>query len=48
MRRTITADHVHFHLWPYRTLTPAQLDALHHAAERYGRFLHLSARLTLP
>ncbi len=45
MRRTITADHVRFDLWPYRPLTPAQLDALNRAAERYAQFLGLSPRL---
>ena len=48
MRRTITPDHVRFDLWPYRPLTPAQIDALEQAAERCGRFLRLNARLTLP
>jgi hypothetical protein len=45
MRRTIAADHVRFDLWPYRPLTPAQLDALGQAAERYAQFLGLSPRL---
>ena len=48
MRRTITRDHVRFDLRPYRPLTPAQINALDQAAERYGRFLQLRARLTLP
>jgi hypothetical protein len=48
MRRTITPGHVRFDLWPYRALAPAQIDALDRAAERYGQFLRLSARLTLP
>jgi hypothetical protein len=48
MRRTITPDQVRFDLRPYRPLTPAQTDALHQAAERYGQFLRLNARLTLP
>ena len=48
MRRTIAPDHVRFDLWPYQPLTPAQMEALDQATERYGRFLRLSARLTLP
>jgi hypothetical protein len=48
MRRTIAPDHVRFDLWPYRPLTPAQIDTLDQAAKRYGRFLRLKTRLTLP
>ncbi|GID95754.1 hypothetical protein Adi01nite_51660 [Amorphoplanes digitatis] len=48
MRRTVTPDHVRFDLLPYRPLAPAQIDALGQAAERYGRFLRLDARLALP
>jgi len=48
MRRTITRDHVRFDLRPYRPLAPAQINALDQAAERYGRFLQVRARLTLP
>lgn len=51
MRRTISGaakEHVNFELRPYRTLTPADLDALDQAATRYGSYLRLSARLTLP
>jgi hypothetical protein len=48
MRRTMASDHVRFDLRPYRSLTPAQVEALHLAARRYGRYLHLEARLTLP
>jgi hypothetical protein len=47
MRRTIGPDHVRFHLWPYRPLTAAHIEDLDQAAQRYGRFLRLSARLTL-
>ena len=47
MRRTINADHVRFDLWPYRPLTPAQIDVLDQAAGRYGEFLRLSARLSV-
>jgi hypothetical protein len=48
VRRTIAPDQVRFDLRPYRPLTPAQIDALDQAAERYGQFLRLSARLTQP
>jgi hypothetical protein len=48
MRRTITGEYVRFDLRPYRPLTPTQIDALDQAAERYGQFLQLRARLTLP
>jgi hypothetical protein len=48
MRRTITRDHVRFDVRPYRPLTPAEIDVLDQAAERYGQFLQLGARLALP
>ena len=48
MRRTITHDHVHFDLRPHRALTPPQIEALDQAARRYGDYLRLKARLTLP
>jgi hypothetical protein len=48
MRRTITRDHVRFDLRPYRALTPPQTQALDHAATRYGKYLQLEGRLTLP
>jgi hypothetical protein len=48
MRRTIAHDHVRFDLRPYRALTPAQIEALDQAARRYGQYLRLRARLTLP
>jgi len=48
MRRTIARDHVQFDLRPYRALTPPQIHALDQAARRYGHYLHLNARLTLP
>ena len=48
MRRTIARDHVHFDLRPYRALTPPQIEALDQAASRYGQYLRLKARLTLP
>ena len=48
MRRAIARDHVQFDLRPYRALTPPQIDALDQAASRYGQYLRLKARLTLP
>ena len=48
MRRTITHGHVQFHLRPYRALTPPEIDALDQAANRYGEYLRLKTRLTLP
>jgi hypothetical protein len=48
MRRTIAHDHVHFDLRPYRALRPPQIEALDQAATRYGDYLRLKARLTLP
>jgi hypothetical protein len=48
MRRTIGNDHVQFDLRPYRTLTRAEIEALDQAARRYGGYLRLKARLTLP
>jgi hypothetical protein len=48
MRRTIAHDHVHFDLRPYRALTPPEIQALDQAASRYGEYLRLKARLTLP
>ncbi|MEJ3745842.1 winged helix DNA-binding domain-containing protein [Actinomycetes bacterium KLBMP 9797] len=48
MRRTVARDQVSFALQPYRALTPAQTAALEEAAERYGEFLGLKGRLTLP
>jgi hypothetical protein len=48
MRRTIANDHVRFDLRPYRDLTPAQIEDLDRAAQRYGKYLGLNARLTLP
>ncbi len=48
MRRTIARDHVQFDLRPYRALPPPQIKALDQAASRYGQYLRLNARLTLP
>jgi hypothetical protein len=48
MRRTIANDHVQFDLRPYRALTPPQIEALGQAATRYGEYLRLKARLSLP
>jgi hypothetical protein len=47
MRRTVNRDRVDFELRPYRALTGPQVEALEQAAERYGAFLGLSARLSL-
>ncbi|MGH8938265.1 MAG: DNA glycosylase AlkZ-like family protein, partial [Actinomycetes bacterium] len=46
MRRTITQHHVEFDLRPYRALTPPELEALDQAAQRYGEYLQLKARIT--
>jgi len=48
MRRTIAKDHVAFDLRPYRALKPHEIEALHQAAKRYGDYLRLKVRLTLP
>jgi hypothetical protein len=48
MRRTIAPDNVRFDLMPYRTLNPHEVDALDQAANRYGDYLRLKPRLTLP
>src|SRR5215470_16919898 len=48
MRRTVARDHVRFDLQPYRALTPAEIEALDQAARRYGEYLRLEARITLP
>jgi hypothetical protein len=48
MRRTITHDHVQFDLRPYRALTLPEVEALDQAARRYGEYLRLKARITLP
>ena len=48
MRRTIAHDHVQFHLRPYQALTPLDIEALDQAASRYGEYLRLAARITLP
>jgi hypothetical protein len=48
MRRTIASDQVRFDLRPYRALTPAETEALNQAAGRYGEYLGLEGRLTLP
>ncbi len=48
MRRTIAHDHVQFDLRPYRALTSPQIEALDQAARRYGEYLRLKVRLTLP
>jgi hypothetical protein len=48
MRRTIASGQVRFDLRPYRELTPAETEALNQAAGRYGEYLRLEGRLTLP
>jgi hypothetical protein len=47
-RRTIASDEVRFDLQPYRALTPPEIEALAQAARRYGDYLRLNSRLTLP
>jgi hypothetical protein len=47
-RRTVSPQHVEFELRPYRDLTPAELAAIDEAAGRYGEYLGLKVRLTLP
>ncbi len=47
MRRTVGREHVSFELRPYRPLTGLERDALDAAAQRYGAYLGLPARLTL-
>jgi Winged helix DNA-binding domain len=47
MRRTIAGGRVTFDLRPHRTLDSSDTQALHRAAERYGDYLRLTARLTL-
>jgi Winged helix DNA-binding domain len=48
MRRTVARDHVRFDLLPYRPLIPPEIEALDRAARRYGAYLRLKARITLP
>ena len=48
MRRTVAPDQVQFDLRPYRALTPPEIEALDQAARRYGQYLRLKARITLP
>ena len=48
MRRTIANDQVQFDLRPYRALARHEVEALDQAARRYGDYLRLEARLTLP
>ena len=47
MRRTVVRDRVDFALTPLRDLHLDEVAALQEAAERYGAFLGLPARLTL-
>jgi hypothetical protein len=46
MKRTLARDRVDFALTPLRELRAYEVDTLHEAAERYGGFLGLPARLT--
>jgi hypothetical protein len=48
MRRTIGNHHVEFDLRPYRALQPPEVEAVDEAARRYGEYLRLEVRLTLP
>ena len=48
MRRSIAPGQVRFDLRPYRALTPSEIEALDQAARRYGAYLRLKARITLP
>ena len=48
MRRVIARDAVQFDLRPHRDLAPAELGSLEQAARRYGDYLGLQARLSLP
>jgi hypothetical protein len=48
MRRTVAPGHVRFDLRPYRALTPPEIEALDQAASRYGEYLQLNSRLTVP
>lgn len=48
MRRAVANDHVEFDLRPYRALLPTEVEALEQAARRYGDYLRLEARLSLP
>jgi hypothetical protein len=46
MKRTVAKDRVEFSLTPLRDLAPDEVGALEEAAERYGAFLGLPARLS--
>ena len=47
MKRTLGKDRVDFALTPLRDLRADEVEALEEAAERYGAFLGLEARLRL-
>ena len=47
MKRTLGKSRVDFALTPLRELAADEVGALHEAAERYGAFLGLPARLTV-
>jgi hypothetical protein len=46
MKRTLARDRVDFALTPLRDLAADETEALQDAADRYGRFLGLEARLS--
>jgi hypothetical protein len=48
MRRTVANGRVTFALLPYRPLARPEVEALDQAAQRYGDYLGLEARLELP
>jgi hypothetical protein len=48
VRRTVTRDLAHFELRPYRDLTPAEIEALNHAAGRYGEYAQVKAQIAMP
>ncbi|HEX5994587.1 MAG TPA: winged helix DNA-binding domain-containing protein, partial [Jiangellales bacterium] len=48
MRRTIAPDHVQFDLRPHRVMASHEIEAVDQAARRYGDYLRLKPRLTLP
>ncbi|MET4157082.1 hypothetical protein ABIC29_000636 [Agromyces sp. PvR057] len=47
MKRTLTASSVRFAVRPYRPLRPREVDAVQEAADRYGAYLGLEAKVEL-
>ena len=45
MKRSVTASSVAFSLRPHRALTTREVGAIHDAADRYGAFLGLEAKV---